>query len=101
MPKPAHKKPVPPAQSAPPANLPWEVRHILLILLPGVAFSLVYYIVLRIAEGNYVPVQKRWPKNYQEWSEHYLDSTLWSIGAGGVTALILCIVAAVVLTKVR
>jgi hypothetical protein len=72
-----------------------------MIPLPGVVFTIVFYSVLRISESVYVPTQKRWPGNYQEWEAHYRNSTLLSIGIAGSIALILCIAGAVILIRAR
>jgi hypothetical protein len=73
----------------------------LLIPLPGVVFSIVFYVVLLILEKRFVPVEKRWPANYREWSHHYFGTTFWCVGIAGGVALILCVVVAVILTRAR
>jgi len=101
MPKPVKKKSIQPVQPAPSARVPWEFRHLLLIPLPGLVFTVVFYLVLCFLESRHVPTQKHWPENYKEWSAHYLGASLWSVGIAGVLAVILCIWGAVILIRAR
>jgi ABC-type Fe3+ transport system permease subunit len=76
----------------------WKSWHWVAFIVPGTGFFLTLAIVFAL-KSSFVPVETEWPATHHEYWTWYFGTIASALIAGGIVAVPLCALVAIVMTR--